>query len=85
MRYLTLISGVLLVVGGLNWGLVGLFEYDLVAEICGETFGSTNAVSRIIYVLVGVAAIVHLPALLAMLRGDGRQAEHGRRDTVLNA
>ena len=85
MRYTALLSGLLLVVGGLNWGLVGLFEYDLVAEVCGETFGSTNAVSRVIYLLVGVAAIIHVPALLAMLRGDRRGAESSRRDTVLNA
>ena len=44
----------LLVVGGLNWGLVGLFEYDLVAEIFG---GSTEILSRIVYSLVGLAAV----------------------------
>ena len=69
MRAITLLSGVLLVVGGLNWGLVGLFEYDLVAEIFGEEFGVTNAASRIVYVAVGAAALIHLPALVASLRG----------------
>lgn len=70
MKHLSLITGILLVVGGLNWLLVGLFKYDLVAEIVGKQFGETNAISRIIYILVGLAAIAHLPALLAALRDD---------------
>lgn len=43
----------LMVVGGVNWGLVGLFDFDLVAAIFGE--GST--LSRVIYTLVGVSAV----------------------------
>jgi uncharacterized membrane protein YuzA (DUF378 family) len=70
VKHLSLITGILLVVGGLNWLLVGLFKFDLVAEIVGKSFGETNAISRIIYILVGLAAIAHLPALLAALRND---------------
>ena len=44
---------VLVIVGGLNWGLVGAFNFDLVATI----FGAMSALSRIVYVLVGLAAI----------------------------
>jgi len=44
---------VLAIIGGLNWGLVGLFKFDLVATI----FGSMSVLSRIIYVLVGVSAL----------------------------
>ena len=44
----------LLLVGGLNWGLVGLFGFDLVAWVCG---GSNSVVSRIIYVVVALAAL----------------------------
>jgi len=44
---------ILVIVGGLNWGLVGLFDFDLVATI----FGEMSAVSRIVYTLVGLAAI----------------------------
>lgn len=44
---------VLVIVGGLNWALVGLFGFDLVAAI----FGEMSMLSRIVYVLVGVAAI----------------------------
>lgn len=44
---------VLLVIGGLNWGLVGFFDYNLVDQI----FGVGNVVSRVIYAVVGVAAL----------------------------
>lgn len=57
MRLLNPLALLLVIVGALNWGLVGLFEFDLVAEITGDTFGATNAVSRIVYVLVGVAGV----------------------------
>lgn len=44
----------LLVIGGINWGLVGLFQFDLVAEIFG---GQDALLSRIIYTLVGLSAV----------------------------
>lgn len=47
------IALVLVIVGGLNWALVGIFKFDLVAWI----FGDMSVVSRIVYILVGVAAI----------------------------
>ncbi len=47
------VSLVLLIIGGLNWGLVGLFEFDLVAAI----FGTMSALSRIIYIVVGISAV----------------------------
>lgn len=50
------IAFILVVVGGLNWGLVGLFNYDLVAAI----FGAMSTISRIVYILVGIAAIYFL-------------------------
>jgi uncharacterized membrane protein YuzA (DUF378 family) len=53
MKSLDVIFAVLLVVGGLNWGLVGFFGFDLVAGILGQM----SALSRIVYALVGVAAI----------------------------
>lgn len=45
---------ILLIIGGLNWGLVGLFEFDLVAWAFG---GSTAIISRIIYTIIALAAI----------------------------
>jgi hypothetical protein len=50
------IAFILVVVGGLNWGLVGLFNFDLVAKI----FGAMSTISRVVYVLVGLAAIYTL-------------------------
>jgi len=47
------IALVLLIIGGLNWGLVGLFKFDLVAAI----FGDMSAISRVVYILVGIAAL----------------------------
>jgi uncharacterized membrane protein YuzA (DUF378 family) len=47
------VAMILVIVGGLNWGLVGLFKFDLVAAI----FGDLSALSRIVYTLVGIAAV----------------------------
>ena len=63
MRKLDVLAGTLLVVGGLNWGLVAIAEFDLVAWIFGEDFGGTNAASRVVYGLVGVAAIYAIAAV----------------------
>jgi uncharacterized protein len=79
MRALNPIALLLVIVGALNWGLVGLFKFDLVAEITGDTFGETNAVSRIVYVLVGAAGLyLAITVLPAMLRAasDGARRDH---------
>lgn len=44
----------LLVIGGINWGSIGIFQFDIVAWIFG---GQTGIISRIIYIIVGLAAI----------------------------
>jgi hypothetical protein len=53
MKNLDILVAILLVVGGLNWGLVGMANFDLVASI----FGGASMLSRIVYVLVGVSAL----------------------------
>jgi uncharacterized protein len=53
MKIVAILSTVLLIVGGLNWGLYGAFGFDLVASI----FGHFSIVSRVVYVLVGLAAV----------------------------
>ena len=68
MSKLTLLAGALVVIGGLNWGLVAIAEFDLVAALVGLEVGETNAVSRIVYGLVGLAAIYAIGALLAPSR-----------------
>lgn len=44
----------LLIIGGINWGSIGIFQFDIVAWICG---GQGSVIARIIYTLVGIAAI----------------------------
>jgi uncharacterized protein len=60
MRALNVISLILLIVGGLNWGLVGLFQFDLVAALFG---GSDSTLSRLVYILVGVSALWQIKPL----------------------
>lgn len=57
MKKLDIVAAVLVVVGGLNWGLVAVAKFDLVAALVGLDFGETNAVSRVVYGLVGLAAV----------------------------
>lgn len=61
MGALDKLASILMIIGGLNWGLVGIFDYNLVDEI----FGVGSAISRIIYTIVGVAALYALLRLLA--------------------
>ena len=69
MRKLDLLAAILVLVGGLNWGLVGIAKFDLVAWICGGMeFGETNAVSRVVYSLVGLAAVYGIGSLLVAAR-----------------
>jgi uncharacterized membrane protein YuzA (DUF378 family) len=63
MKALNPLAAVLLIVGGLNWGLVAIAEFDLVAWITGAEFGETNVVSRIVYGLVGLAAVYGITQL----------------------
>ena len=57
MRKLDILAAVLVVIGGLNWGLVAIAEFDLVAALAGLAFGETNALTRVVYGLVGLAAL----------------------------
>lgn len=52
MKFINVFTLILLIVGGLNWGLVGLFSFDLVAAI----FGAGSGLARIVYILVGLSA-----------------------------
>jgi uncharacterized protein len=57
VKKIDILATVLLVVGGLNWGLVSLAKFDLVATLFGLDFGQTNALTRVVYGLVGLSAI----------------------------
>ena len=82
MKALNTLALVLVIVGALNWGLVAIAEFDLVAEIFGEEFGTTNAITRIIYGLVGLAGLYLAVTLLpAILRSDSQLAFGEQRTT----
>jgi uncharacterized protein len=53
------------IVGALNWGLVALAEFDLVAAIFGMAFGETNGLTRVVYGLVGLSALYQAAAMVA--------------------
>lgn len=67
MRIVNLTTLALLIVGGLNWGLVGLARFDLVAAL----FGEMSALSRIVYTLVGASAVWQIIPLLRAGSADG--------------
>ena len=69
MRIANTITLVRLIVGGLTWGLVGLFGFDLVAAI----FGEMSALSRIVYTLVGASALWQL---IPLFRGEETRRAH---------
>jgi len=75
MKKVDIVAGVLVIVGALNWGLVAIAEFDLVAAISGLDFGETNAATRIVYGLVGLSG-VWLAARVPALTGRAAQREH---------
>lgn len=74
MRKLDLAALALIVVGGINWGLVAIAEFDLVATLVGLEFGETNAVSRIVYGLVGLSAAYWAVRLPSFARSEEPRA-----------
>lgn len=78
MRALNLVTLILVIVGGVNWLLVGAFQFDLVASV----FGDGSILSRVVYVLVGLSALWQiLPLLQAMRVGEvsAQSDRHGVR------
>jgi uncharacterized membrane protein YuzA (DUF378 family) len=59
MRSIDVIAAILLVVGGINWGLIGLFNFDLIQAL----FGSAPIFIKSVYTLVGVAAVYQILSL----------------------
>ncbi len=74
MKFLNLATLFLVIVGALNWGLVGAFDFDLVSAILGEGAAETarsSAASRIVYILVALSALWQIN-IFAELAGGGR-------------
>lgn len=67
MKALNIITLLLLIVGGINWGLVGLFDLDIVAAL----FGAGSALARIVYIAVGVSAVYQLIPLFGAMSHRG--------------
>lgn len=74
MKQLDVLAAVLLVVGGLNWGLVGAAQFDLVASI----FGPGSPMSRVVYCLVGMAAVYQALQVKAIRTRWDMVPVHGR-------
>lgn len=73
MKPLNLVTLVLVIVGGVNWGLVGFFNFDLVAAI----FGEGSLLARAVYALVGLSALWQLMPLAAAFKADEASALRG--------
>ena len=74
MKKLDWLAATLVLVGALNWGLVAVAEFDLVAWVFGLEFGETNAATRVVYGLVGLAAVYGIGALAAASRRSDLRA-----------
>jgi uncharacterized membrane protein YuzA (DUF378 family) len=74
VKKLDILAAVLVAVGGINWGLVALSEFDLVATLVGLEFGETNAATRLVYGLVGASAVYQVAQQHAIRRRWSRDA-----------
>jgi len=72
MNTVRIITLVLLIVGGLNWGLVAVAHFDLVAAIFGMHFGETSLLSSVVYLLVGASALVQALSMLGAGKAPAR-------------
>jgi uncharacterized membrane protein YuzA (DUF378 family) len=71
MKTVNIISSVLVIVGAVNWGLVGLARFDLVAAIFGMQFGETSALTSAVYTLVGLSGLIQAGILTSTQRSLG--------------
>lgn len=68
MKRLDVLAAILVVVGALNWGLVAVARFDLVATIFGMRFGEASGLSTVVYGLVGLAGIYQAAGFKAIQR-----------------
>ena len=59
MKTLNVIALTLTIIGAINWGLIGLFDFNLVSTL----FGADNVITKIVYVLVGIAGVIDISLL----------------------
>ena len=64
MKTLQIIALTIMIIGAINWGLIGLFDFDLVATIFG---GMTAIGSKIVYILVGICGLIGIKTLVELV------------------
>lgn len=74
MKALNILTITLVITGGLNWGLVGLFDFDLVAAI----FGASSLLSRLVYILVALSAVWQIVPLWTAMNSEQNAATRNR-------
>lgn len=79
MKALHCTALVLVIIGAINWGLVGLFQFDLVATLFG---GQTATLSRVVYSLVGLSGLIVAATSLTLYGGTRTLADAGMRPAV---
>lgn len=79
MKTIDVVAALLLIIGGLNWGLVGAAHFDLVAAIFGMKFGETSILSSAVYLLVGLAAVYHALSFKGIQRRWGHASAFATR------
>lgn len=78
MRSLNVATFLFVVLGALNWGLMGLFQLDVVATLFA---GPQSTLSRILYILVGLSGLYQIGAVFDALTGPGAPADGAPRQT----
>jgi|SRR5690625_4548643 hypothetical protein len=71
MEIIKRIALALVIIGAINWGLIGLFQFDLVATLFG---GQEAALSRVVYTLVGISGIICLGLLFSPMEDENRDS-----------
>ena len=76
MKFLNVITLLLVIVGAVNWGLVGLFQFDLVAAIFG---GQEATLSRLVYIVVAASGLYQLLPLMTAISSDKHEPQISAR------
>jgi uncharacterized membrane protein YuzA (DUF378 family) len=76
MKFVNVVTLLLVIVGAVNWGLVGLFQFDLVAGLFG---GQDAALSRLVYILVAASGLYQLLPLMTAISSDKHEPQISAR------
>jgi uncharacterized protein len=76
MKFVNVVTLLLVIVGAVNWGLVGLFQFDLVAAIFG---GQEATLSRLVYIVVAASGLYQLLPLMAAISSDKHEPQISAR------